>query len=181
MHALAHEDNHDLGAFLLLVNTQRVPVHETIRHYVLLFDRRGHVSQPVAVEGCKLELERVGGFLHPLFELPLEDIGLSLQEKRHLLDHLPVILSGNLARARAKTLAHRVVEAGSVALDKLFALAKPQGKKLVEIFQRVSGGPRRGVGAEMERPVFLKPPDDIEPGIGIAGVEPDREVVFVVS
>jgi len=36
-------------------------------------------------------LEFLGRLLHPLFELPLEDVGLSFQEKHHFLDHLHVV------------------------------------------------------------------------------------------
>ena len=80
-----------------------------------------------------------------------------------------------------ETLAHRKVEAGAVPRDEFFALAKPEREKLVQVLERVAGRSSRSIGAEVERSVFLKPPDYVQPGIGVSRVDPDREVILVVA
>jgi hypothetical protein len=149
MHSLPDKKNHQFAPAFLLVDAQHILVQETVGYDMLFFDCGCDISQPVAVEGGQFELQRFGGLLHPFLKLSLKDVGLSFQKEHHFLDHLHVLIPGNFGCTGGETLTHRKVEAWTFPRDELFALAKPEREKLVQVFERVAGRSSRCIGAEV--------------------------------
>ncbi len=75
MHPLANEENAQFGA--LLSGRCRARLVEKGSDTMSASRGSPHVPEPVAVEGRLFEFERLGGLLHSLVELPLEDVCLS--------------------------------------------------------------------------------------------------------
>ena len=164
------------------VEAQHIGVCQVARHHLLALAQQGDGPETVPEGGGLLKLQGLRRFLHLALQLLLHLAKLSLQQPHRLFDGLLVLASRDLLPAVAVTLAHVVVEAGSL-LSLVPGKHLPAGRKLQGGPQGVQNG--LGVVASSKGPkipgaVVGHPPLDGETGIGLLHRQPDIGIAFVI-
>ena len=107
----------------------------------------------ILAAASKLELLRL--LFHSLSEPRHQILILSFEKHPHLMDHLPIADRVDLFRTRAKAPSHLEIDARPQPVGEFRVETGPDGKEPADQLQRFPQGSRGGVGAEVERTVFL--------------------------
>src|SRR4030095_4567231 len=104
----------------------------------------------------------------------------SFQEKLHLLDELSVGLRGDEIHARRVAALDLKLQAGPYPIGEFVLGAVAKVKIPLHEIGRLPGPKGGGVGPEIKGAVLFNPPGGEEAGKGMAHVELQRKIAFVI-
>ena len=159
---------------------QDVLVAEIGPGHVLALQGGGDGPDPVPEGGGPLKIQLGRGLGHALLE-PFQEIAAFAFEKQDGFGHrLAVSGLGHQPGAGPQAVGQLILQAGAGAGGQapLLAGADPEG--LLHDLQGLPGHAAGGVGAEIEGPVRVEPPDEPEGREVFLQVQPEAEIIFVV-
>ena len=175
-----HQKHRDQGLALVRRQAQDVLIAEIGPGHILALQGGGDGLDPVPEGGGPLKIQFVGGLGHLGLEL-FQEIAALASEKQDGFGHrLAVIGLAHQPGAGSQAVEQLVLQAGAGAGRQapLLAGAHPEG--LLHDFQGFPGHAAGGVGAEIEGPVRVKPPDEPEGREGFLQVQAEAEIIFVI-
>ena len=148
--------------------------------HLLLLQGALHGHHLIAIAPRLLELQALGGLVHPGLQPVDQLIALALQEEEHVV-HAPLVgLPIDLEDAGRWAAPDLVLQARPVAVIEHRVPAGAQLKVTVDHPQGLPGRRSRVEGTKVARAVLAHMPHHLHPGVLMLGIDAQTEVLLVV-